>query len=108
MKTRHIALLGFTASSFLAMSLAGCSAEPAAAKPKKTTDGGTTTSGAGGSSGVTSGAAGSGQMTTTGGAGVMNMTPTTGAGGAPADCTPPDVTTKAQIAIDPAVLADFE
>ena len=26
MKTRHIALLGFTASSFLAMTLAGCSA----------------------------------------------------------------------------------
>jgi hypothetical protein len=94
MNTRHIAFLGFTASSFLAISLAGCSADDTTKKaaPK---DGGTTSTGAAGSS---TGAAGS----TTGAAGDFgvggDMTGVGGMGGSiPAACTPP--------ALAPGVLA---
>jgi len=108
MKTRHIALLGFTASSFLAMTIAGCSASEATPTKKTTKDGGTTTAGAGGSTGTTTSGA-SGSTTTVGAGGTGSMDPMTGAGGSmPADCTKPDMTTKAQIAADPAILADFE
>jgi len=108
MKTRHIAFLGFTALGVLAFLLAGCSADTATkATPKKDGGASTTSAGAGGASGTTTAGAGGDSMTT-GTPGVGGMNPTTGAGGGPVDCTPPDTTTKAAIAVDPAVLADFE
>jgi hypothetical protein len=107
MKTRHIAFLGFTTSSFLAIALAGCSASDTTAKKPTTKDGGSTTS---------TGAAGS----TAAGAGGMANNPTTGAGGSvitmtggagsmpvdPGPCTAPDKATKALVAAT--TLTDLE
>jgi hypothetical protein len=108
MNTRHIAFLGFTVSSFLAMALAGCSASDTPAKSTGKKDGGTTTSttaGGGGSGNTTAGAGGNGPAGT-GGSIVMNTTGGGGAGGgAMMPCTPPDKTMKAQVASD--MLSDF-
>ena len=94
MKTRHIALLGFTASSFLAMTLAGCSASEAPATKKKDADHRRQRPAqAARRAPPPSGASGS---PTTAGAGGNSIDPVTGAGGAtPVECTPPDATTKA-------------
>jgi len=105
MKTRHIAFLGFTASSFLAMTLAGCSADPAPAAKKKTDAGSSaTTSGGGGSTGTTTTGGTAGNNPTTGGGGVVEMGPEAGTSMGP--CTPPDKTTKAAVA-NP-ILTDLE
>ena len=111
MKTRHIAFLGFTASSFLAIAIAGCSASDTSTPKKATTSGTAGSTGAGGATGDTTTSGGAGSSIAPPGTG-GSMDPTTGAGGGGGDmgtCTAPDKTMKAVLAVaDPAVIADFE